>query len=116
PHRRHRPRPDPHARLLPLLPCALDAHPRLLQPQNLRRGCPRLMPLSIRLATTDDADEAAHLYAQADLPNAPTTPGAFELMTQVGHAFLVAEDEHGLAGVVRFHDDEGITWFDLLVS
>ena len=74
------------------------------------------MPLSIRLATTDDADEAAHLYAQADLPNAPTTPGAFELMTQVGHAFLVAEDEHGLAGVVRLHDDEGITWFDLLVS
>lgn len=74
------------------------------------------MPFSIRLATTDDADEVAGLYAQTSLPNAPATPGDFELMAQTGHAFLLAEDDHGIAGVVRFHDDEGIAWFDLLVS
>ena len=71
---------------------------------------------TIRLATTDDAAEAGHLYEQSGLHAAPRSPGDFERMTQTGHAFLVAEDEHGIAGVVRFHDDDGITWFDLLVS
>ena len=71
---------------------------------------------SVRLATTDDAADAAHLYGQSSLPDAPNSPGDFERMAQTGHAFLVAEDPHGIAGVVRFHDDDGITWFDLLVS
>lgn len=71
---------------------------------------------SVRAATTDDAGEAADLYEQSALPGAPTSPGDFERMAQTGHAFLVAEDEHGIAGVVRFHDADGITWFDLLVS
>lgn len=69
-----------------------------------------------RLATTDDAEETAHLYGQSGLVDAPVSSGEFERMAQTGHAFLVAEDEHGIAAVVRFHDDDGITWFDLLVS
>lgn len=36
-------------------------------------------------------------------------------MTQTGHAFLVADGET-LSGAVRHHDEEGIGWFDLLVS
>jgi GNAT superfamily N-acetyltransferase len=71
---------------------------------------------SLRIATTDDATAAAALYARSGLPGAPTSPAQFELMTQTGHAFLVAESGTAIAGLVRFHDDEGITWFDLLVS
>ena len=71
---------------------------------------------SVRAADGDDAGGAAHLYGQSGLAIAPTTASQFDLMTQTGHAFLVAEDEHGIAGVVRYHDDDGITWFDLLVS
>jgi predicted GNAT family acetyltransferase/N-acetylglutamate synthase-like GNAT family acetyltransferase len=73
-------------------------------------------PFTIRLATSEDAVLAAGLYANSGMPEAPAAPGEFERMTQTGHAFLIAEDEHGIAGAVRYHDDEGITWFDLLVS
>ncbi len=76
------------------------------------------MPVTftIRLATSEDAAMASGLYANSGLEEAPAAPGEFERMTQTGHAFLLAEDHHGIAGAVRFHDDEGITWFDLLVS
>ncbi len=43
-------------------------------------------------------------------------PGQLEIMIQTGHAFLIAEDDDGLAGAVRFRDEEGIGWFDLLVA
>lgn len=82
-----------------------------------RRPYTRRVPrFTFRLATTDDAAAAAALYARSGLANAPRSAGEFELMTQIGHAFLVAETTDGLAGVVRFHDDEGITWFDLLAA
>jgi len=76
------------------------------------------MPVTftIRLATSEDAAMASGLYANSGPEEAPAAPGEFERMTQTGHAFLLAEDHHGIAGAVRFHDDEGITWFDLLVS
>ncbi len=85
----------------------------------MRRASPytRHVPaFSFRIATTDDAAAAAALYAWSGLASAPASPAAFELMTQTGHAFLVAESGVGIAGLVRFHDDEGITWFDLLAS
>jgi GNAT superfamily N-acetyltransferase len=71
---------------------------------------------TFRIATTDDAAAAAALFARSGLAGAPASPAEFERMTQTGHAFLVAERDAALAGLVRFHDDEGITWFDLLVS
>lgn len=71
---------------------------------------------TFRIATTDDGPAAAALYSGSGLERAPRSAGEFELMTQVGHAFLVAERGTALAGLVRFHDDEGITWFDLLAS
>jgi predicted N-acetyltransferase YhbS/GNAT superfamily N-acetyltransferase len=50
-------------------------------------------------------------------------PGAAEALAmgatrlaQTGHDILVATDEAGLAGVVRFREVDGIGWFDLLVS
>lgn len=50
-------------------------------------------------------------------PGRPTSAAAFETLMQTGSAFLVAmADQEGLAGAVRFRDDEGIAWFDLLVS
>lgn len=74
------------------------------------------MSIAIRLATTDDAVSVAAMYAHSGLPGAPDTPAKFELMTQTGHAFLLAEFEGRATGAVRVHDDEGIGWFDLLVS
>ena len=71
---------------------------------------------TFRIATTDDAAAAAGLYTRSGLANAPASPAEFERMTQTGHAFLVAESGAALAGLVRFHDDEGITWFDFLVA
>ncbi|MBE0609262.1 MAG: hypothetical protein IH609_07775 [Dehalococcoidia bacterium] len=71
---------------------------------------------TFRIATTDDAAAAAALYARSGLADAPASAAEFELMTQTGHAFLVAESGVALAGLVRFHDEEGITWFDLLVA
>jgi hypothetical protein len=37
-------------------------------------------------------------------------------LVQTGNAFLVAECDTGLDGAIRFWDEEGIGWFDLLVS
>ena len=58
----------------------------------------------------------AALYARSGLAGGPALPGQVEVMTQTGHAFLVVEAEGELAGAVRFRDEEGIGWFDLLVA
>lgn len=71
---------------------------------------------TFRLATTDDAEAVASLYRHSGLAGAPAVAGIFERMTQTGHAFLVAEREDAIKGAIRFHDNEGIGWFDLLVS
>ena len=82
-----------------------------------RRPYTRRVPrFTFRPATSEDAPAAAALYGGSGLARAPRSAAEFELMTQVGHAFLVAETGGRLAGVVRFHDDEGITWFDLLAA
>ncbi len=39
-----------------------------------------------------------------------------ELLTQTGHALLVAERDGEVCGVVRMRDEDGIAWFDLLAS
>lgn len=69
-----------------------------------------------RLAESDDAEAMADLYAASGLAGAPASAAEVELMLQTGHAFLVAEDGPYIDGAVRFHEDEGIGWFDLLVS
>ena len=71
---------------------------------------------AFQIATTDDAAALAGLYARSGLRGAPTDPGELERMLQTGHAFLVAFGTEGVAGAVRFRDDDGITWFDLLVA
>lgn len=58
----------------------------------------------------------AGLYAASGLAGAPGLAGQVERMTQTGHAFLVAESGGEPAGAVRFRDEEGIGWFDLLVA
>jgi hypothetical protein len=74
------------------------------------------MTFSFRLATADDARAAATVYESSGLPGAPISPGEFERLTQTGHAFLVAEADGHLFGAIRVREDEGIAWFDLLVS
>ena len=74
------------------------------------------MDYTFRLAGSDDASAIARLYGASRLPGAPETPGQFERLVQTGHAFLVAESGGRLIGAVRFRDEEGIGWFDLLVS
>lgn len=74
------------------------------------------MLFTIRAARSEEAAAIAKLYARTALADAPTTAAAFELMTQTGHAFLVAELNGAIWGAVRYFDEEGIGWFDLLVS
>jgi len=74
------------------------------------------MLFTIRAAGGEDAAAIAELYARSPLAEAPTTAAAFELMTQTGHAFLLAESNGAICGAVRYFDEEGIGWFDLLVS
>jgi GNAT superfamily N-acetyltransferase len=79
------------------------------------------VPLAIRPATTDDAPALAVLYAIAKrdtLPaGRPTSAGDFERLMQTGSAFLVAEAGDGpIRGAVRYRDDDGIAWFDLLCA
>jgi ribosomal protein S18 acetylase RimI-like enzyme len=71
---------------------------------------------SFRLATTEDAAPVAALYLRSRLEGAPATPGEVERLVQTGHAFLLAEIDGTIAGAVRFRDEEGIGWFDLLAS
>lgn len=72
----------------------------------------------IRASVPGDSGPVTALYLAraAALPHAPTTPPAFETLTQTGSAFLVAEYEGGPAGAIRFRDEEGIAWLDLLVA
>ncbi|MEO9254230.1 MAG: GNAT family N-acetyltransferase [Tepidiformaceae bacterium] len=82
---------------------------------------------NVRAAGPDDASDVASLYARVAshprrrasrgaLAAAPLTQAAFEVMIQTGSAFTVAEHEERIAGAVRWHDDDGIAWFDLLVA
>ena len=74
--------------------------------------------MEIRPATPEDAAVASDLlrwaFDDAALPGA--TSGSFEQLLQTGSAFLVLEDDEGIQGLVRYWDDEGIGWFDRLVS
>ena len=79
---------------------------------------------SIRQATQDDADAIGwlydnvrrmgnvHLFAGAEAPTAST----FRVMLQTGSFFLVAEWAGRSVGAIRTWGDEGVAWFDLLVS
>ncbi len=69
-----------------------------------------------RLADSDDAEAMADLYRASGLADAPAAPGLVERMLQTGNAFLVADDDPYLDGAVRIREEEGIGWFDLLVS
>lgn len=69
-----------------------------------------------RLASSDDAAPVAALYTGSRLHGAPATPGEFERLAQTGNAFMLAERAGNIEGSVRFWDEEGIGWFDLLVS
>jgi hypothetical protein len=69
-----------------------------------------------RLADADDAEPVADLYRASGIAGAPAAQGLVERMLQTGNAFLVADDDPYLDGAVRFREDEGIGWFDLLVS
>jgi GNAT superfamily N-acetyltransferase len=82
---------------------------------------------TVRPVDPEDAAEVARLYACAvsnprrealrrALAGAPTTPPEFELMIQTGSAFTVAERDGRLAGAVRWRDEDGIAWFDLLAA
>jgi len=75
-------------------------------------------PMTVRLASAEDGAGATGLYQRADEPlaGAPMDAAAFELMAQTGHAFLVAVGGDVIHGAVRFHDDDGIAWLDLLVA
>lgn len=74
--------------------------------------------LSIRPASIEDGEGVAALYGKvaAELPGAPRTPAEFELMAQTGHAFLVALVDDVVHGAVRYHDDDGIAWLELLAA
>ncbi|MGE0599243.1 MAG: hypothetical protein AB7J35_07635 [Dehalococcoidia bacterium] len=74
------------------------------------------MSTSIRAATDEDAAPLAALYVRSGLVDSPDTAPKFEVMIQTGHAFLVAESGGRMQGAVRYYDDEGIGWFDLLIS
>ncbi len=69
-----------------------------------------------RVADTEDAEAMADLYRSSTLAGAPAARGLVERLMQTGNAFLVADDDPFLDGAVRFHEEEGIGWFDLLVS
>lgn len=80
--------------------------------------------LAVRDATPDDSAAIAALYRSAfsGLPYAQSEaaqasqPGGFELMLQTGSAFLVALSGDAPCGAVRWWQDEGICWYDLLAS
>lgn len=71
---------------------------------------------TFRLATGDDGPTVAALYRDAGIPGAPTASGDFERLVQTGNSFLVAEAEGRIDGAVRSWDEEGIGWFEHLVS
>ncbi len=70
----------------------------------------------IRAAGPEDAEALAELYAGAGLATAPSDATEAARLLQTGATFLLAEDEHGIAGAVRWREEEGVAWFDLLRS
>lgn len=73
-------------------------------------------PFAFRLATADDSAVVAALYRRSGLADAPAADALFQVMIQTGNAFLVAESGEAVVGAIRFRDEDGIGWFDLLVS
>lgn len=68
---------------------------------------------TIRPITAEDAAAGEQFYRAA----AVSLAGPLELMLQTGNAFLAAYDAAGrVRGLVRYWDDEGIAWWDLLIS
>lgn len=77
----------------------------------------------VRPLRPDDAAAAGSLVDEAFSGFEDDFPGSDEalrrgllVLTQTGSRVLVAEDALGLAGVVRWWDDDGIAWFDLLTA
>lgn len=62
----------------------------------------------------DDVRSAgnAHLFVGIEAP----TASSFRVMLQTGSFFLVAEWSSLSVGAIRTWDDEGVAWFDLLIS
>jgi predicted N-acetyltransferase YhbS len=77
------------------------------------------MAFTVRPFRPDDAAAADLLLREAfaDQGEAREAVAAGTLrLSQTGSRLLVAEDELGLAGLVRWWDDDGIAWADLLVA
>ena len=74
--------------------------------------------VSVRAAAADNGVGVSALYRLRgqSLAGAPLDSAAFEVMAQTGNAFLVAAYDEEIHGAVRFHDDDGIAWLDLLVA
>ena len=74
--------------------------------------------LLVRQALPEDAGAIGGLYTAAPFLAGPRSAAEFELLSQTGHAFLVAARGVGgkVEGAVRWWTEEGIGWFDLLVS
>ncbi len=81
---------------------------------------------TLRPVTPEDAESVAHLYNECttarraqdglSLGGAPQSAAEVEVLSQTGSAFLVAEYAGTVAGAVRYRDEEGIAWFDLLAA
>ena len=68
---------------------------------------------AVRPITAEDATVGEQFYLAAGVP----LERPLELLLQTGNAFLAAYDARGtLRGLVRTWDDEGIAWWDMLVS
>lgn len=78
----------------------------------------------VRGASSEDASALAELIRKAfgDLLEAypaaaeAADAGRLALLLQTGAKMLVAEDDRGAAGTVRWWREEGVAWFDLLAS
>ncbi len=67
----------------------------------------------IRPVSADDADAGAAFYSAAGV----RLLGPLRVLLQTGNAFLAAYDQSGeLRGIVRYWDEDGTGWLDLLVS
>ena len=67
----------------------------------------------IRPVNADDAGAGEAFYAAAGV----TLPGPLAVLLQTGNAFLAAYGAAGeVRGIVRYWDDDGTGWLDLLVS
>ncbi|MEO6397509.1 MAG: hypothetical protein ABIP13_03470 [Tepidiformaceae bacterium] len=73
----------------------------------IRRG------FEIRTVGADDADAGQAFYEFAEV----ALPGLLAVLLQTGNAFLAAYDGSGrVRGMVRYWDEDGTGWLDLLVS